>query len=141
MKISKDSIVPGALTSANIFFGFMAIIKVINGQYLDAGWLIIIASIMDGLDGKFARKFDKNSHFGLEFDSLADLISFGAAPAALAYGVYFHRLDYLGMVIVFFIVLCGALRLARFNTASNGESLYTGLPIPIAAVTIAFHPF
>lgn len=135
----RDSILPGAFTMANLFFGFLSIIMVMQGKFLVAGWLIIIAAIMDGLDGKLARWLDKYSRFGAEFDSLADLISFGAAPAILGYYVYFQRFEFFGVVIVFFITLCGTLRLARFNSAEKPleKNTYTGLPIPVSAITIA----
>ena len=133
------NIVPSAVTSANMFFGFLAIIKTMNGQFITAGWLIIIAAVMDGLDGKIARLVDKDSKFGKEFDSLSDLVSFGVAPAILAYKAYLERFEFLGVVIVFLFALCGALRLARFNVSDKPgkKNMFTGLPIPVAAVTVA----
>lgn len=132
------SVVPSAVTTANLFFGFIAIIKTFEGQYVTAGWLIIIAAIMDGFDGKIARFVDKDSKFGKEFDSLADLVSFGVAPALLMFKSYLDQFEFLGVTVVFFFLLCGALRLARFNVIDKPmkKNMFTGLPIPVAAVTV-----
>jgi CDP-diacylglycerol--serine O-phosphatidyltransferase len=137
MNKKSASIVPAALTSGNLFFGFLSIVMAVQEEFLIAGWLVVIAAILDGLDGKIARLVSKGSRFGVEFDSLADLVSFGAAPAVLAYQIYFNRFGFLGVVIVFFIVLCGALRLARYNVDNlyGLKSYYLGLPIPISAIT------
>lgn len=137
--MKKSDILPSALTSANMLFGFLAIVNAIAGEFMVAGWLIVIAGIMDAFDGKLARKISKGSRFGKEFDSLADLSSFGVAPAVLVYTVCFERFQYLGVIFSFLLILCGAFRLARFNTSriKNNNSTYTGLPIPAAALTIS----
>jgi len=139
MQKFKNYVVPGAFTTANMLFGFLAIMKAVEGEFISAGWLIIIASIMDGLDGKIARLVDKDSRFGLEFDSLADVISFGIAPALLVYFAYFESFNFFGIIIVFLYLMCGALRLARFNIETDHVKvgMFTGLPIPVAAATIS----
>ena len=135
---NNKRIFPGALTTANMFFGFLAIIKTISGDIATAGWLIIIAAIMDGLDGKLARRLNQGSRFGKEYDSMADMVSFGVAPALLAYTAYFQRFEFLGLVIVFIYLFMGGYRLARYNAASKPKvkDKFIGLPIPMAAITI-----
>jgi CDP-diacylglycerol--serine O-phosphatidyltransferase len=130
---------PSALTSANMFFGFLSIIKAISGEPLIAGWLIIIAAILDALDGKVARLMDKGSHFGLELDSISDIVSFGVAPAILMYEVYLQKLEFFGLVAAFIYLLCGGFRLAWYNVIANPKvkKEYIGLPIPTAAISIA----
>lgn len=127
------------LTIANAFFGFWAIVLVVEGDYLTACWLIITASICDGLDGKLARFTRSSSEIGIEMDSLADVISFGTAPAVLLYFTSFHKFGFIGVVMASVPLIFGALRLARFNVgASIGEKHgYLGLPIPMMANTIA----
>ena len=94
---------------------------------------------MDGLDGKLARLMKKGSEFGIQYDSLADMVSFGVAPAVLAYTAYFDRFGILGAAACFSIILAGSLRLAKYNLCATTDTKeeYAGLPIPIAAVTTA----
>jgi CDP-diacylglycerol--serine O-phosphatidyltransferase len=127
------------LTSGNLFFGFWAIAQVVEGNFLMACWLIVIASICDGLDGKLARLTKGASEIGIEFDSLADAVSFGAAPAALIYAVSFSKYGLLGLFLSAIPLLFGVFRLARFNknATTHEKKGYDGLPIPMAAVTIA----
>ena len=143
--MSKNkSIFPSVLTTLNLLLGFLAIIKVTSGDFTGAGWLIIIAAIADGLDGKVARMLKQGSRFGVEYDSLADMVSFGAAPAILVYTIYFKQFGVWGALITSAFVLCGAFRLARYNATSkpNVKSYYCGLPIPIAAITmVSFYHF
>ena len=138
MKIT-NLISPSVLTAANLFFGFLAIIKAFDGDYSSSAWLIMIAAVMDGLDGKLARFMKKGSEFGIQYDSLADMASFGVAPAVLVYTAYFDRFGFLGAAACFSIVLAGSLRLAKFNLSATRDTKeeYAGLPIPLAAVTIA----
>ena len=135
---NNKRIIPGVFTTANMFFGFFAIITAVSGDLITAGWLIIIAAIMDGLDGKLARRLNQGSRFGMEYDSMADMVSFGVAPAILAYTAYFQRFNLLGMFIVFLYLFLGGYRLARYNATSKPEvkGRFTGLPIPVAAITI-----
>ena len=120
-------------------FGFLSIIKAIEGDYSSSGWLIIIAAVMDGLDGKLARFMKKGSEFGIQFDSIADMVSFGVAPAILVYTAYFDRFGIFGAAACFLPVLFGGLRLAKFNLSASTDSKdeFTGLPIPVTAVSIA----
>jgi CDP-diacylglycerol--serine O-phosphatidyltransferase len=142
-KVKKTTAVtlPSLFTVANIAFGFFAIILAIDKNFSLAGWFIILAIIMDVLDGHIARLVHGESKFGIEIDSLADFLSFGLAPAYIMY--LFHLKDYgfWGYPVVFVYALCGALRLARFNVSSKAgtekKEAFTGLPIPAAAGILA----
>lgn len=127
------------LTYINLLLGFYAIIQAFEGNYLMACWLIVIASICDGLDGKIARYTKSSSEMGIELDSLADIVSFGVAPSVLLYTVSFHKFGFAGLILAALPLFFGAVRLARFNvSATLGEKKnYTGLPIPMQAATIA----
>jgi CDP-diacylglycerol---serine O-phosphatidyltransferase len=137
LKIDK-LISPGVVTAGNMLFGFLAIIKAFEGQIIAAGWFIVIAAIMDSFDGKLARLMKKGSKFGIEFDSIADMVSFGVAPAVIAYMAYFRQFEMWGAFIVFSQVLFGGFRLAKFNLTASSESKgeFVGLPIPMAALSI-----
>jgi CDP-diacylglycerol--serine O-phosphatidyltransferase len=131
-------LVPNLFTSGNLFCGVFAILAVFNADYLSASIAILIASVFDVLDGKIARLTRATSRFGAEYDSLCDVISFGMAPAMLAYAWALGSLGRLGWVAVFLYVVCGALRLARYNLSSGAHSShFVGLPIPAAASFIA----
>ncbi|MFC1558140.1 CDP-diacylglycerol--serine O-phosphatidyltransferase [candidate division KSB1 bacterium] len=132
-------LLPNILTVVNMFCGFFSIIEAMQEKFIAASWLIIIASVFDGLDGKIARFTNTKSKFGEEFDSLADLISFGIAPSVLLYTISFKTFGNLGIVLSFIPIVCGAFRLGRFNITSSSEQkrVYLGLPIPVYAVTIA----
>ncbi len=128
------SILPNACTSMNLFCGYLAIIMTSQGEFLVAGWLILVANIFDILDGRIARLTSVSSQFGAELDSLADLVSFGVAPAFLVYQRYLSADKVFGIVVSSIFVLCGALRLARFNvTPSARRDVFEGLPIPAGA--------
>ncbi len=132
-------IFPNVLTAGNIFFGFLSIVNSTMGEFYKAALFIIVAAVMDGLDGKVARFTGSESRFGLEFDSLADVVSFGVAPAILLYLLYFEPFSRIGVAFSFLFLASGALRLARFNTMSKSVSsaYFSGLPIPAAAMAIA----
>lgn len=132
-------IVPSLITSASFFCGFYSIIASIHGDYYTAAWVIILAAFFDGLDGRIARATGATTHFGVEFDSLSDLISFGAAPAILMYNWTLQPFGRIGWMAAFLFALCGALRLARFNTQSSEvrKDRFVGLPIPAAAGVLA----
>jgi len=132
-------ILPNLITSLNMFFGFFAIILSMEGNFTMAATLIIIAGFCDGLDGKIARATRTTSKFGVEYDSLADLVSFGVAPALMFYLWILTPLGRLGWLACFLFAACGALRLARFNTQSGtgGNDFFSGLPIPAAAGMLA----
>ena len=132
-------ILPNLFTTGNIFCGFWAMISVFQERYFYAAIAILLASVFDVLDGKVARLSGAGSKFGIQYDSLADLVSFGVAPALLAFSWALRPYGRFGWLAAFLFVICGALRLARFNVqSSSGEVKYfKGLPIPVAASTVA----
>lgn len=132
-------IIPNLFTTANMFSGFYAIIATYNEDYFQAAIAILIATIFDSLDGKVARLTKATSRFGVEYDSLADLVSFGLAPGLLAHSLALYAYGRVGWIAAFLFVVCGALRLARFNVqVGTVESKYfVGLPIPAAASLVA----
>lgn len=132
-------LVPNLLTTGNLFAGLAAVVLVFHGRFEAAAIAILIAIVFDILDGTSARLMQSTSEFGVEYDSLADLISFGLAPGLLIYVWALNSPGMLGAAIMFTFVACGALRLARFNvmrTSGDGK-FFTGLPIPAAAGLIA----
>ena len=132
-------ILPNLFTTGNLFCGFWAIISVFQEKFFYAALAILLASVFDVLDGKVARLSGATSKFGVQYDSLADLVSFGVAPALLAFSWALRPYGRFGWLAAFLFVVCGALRLARFNVqSSSGEVKYfKGLPIPAAASMIA----
>jgi len=128
-------ILPNFLTSMGLFCGFFSIISTMQGDYVRAAWAIVIAGVFDGLDGRIARMTHTTSKFGLEYDSLADLVAFGVAPALLSYSWVLDQYGRLGWLAAFLYVGCGAVRLARFNVMSDTvkSGFFQGLPIPGAA--------
>ena len=132
-------ILPNIFTSLNIFFGFYAVIASINGNFQNAAFAIYIAAVFDLLDGKIARATNTTSKFGVEYDSLADLISFGLAPGLAMYLWALQPMGRFGWLAGFLFMVCGALRLARFNTHSGkiSSDYFVGLPIPAAACMTA----
>jgi len=137
-------ILPNIFTSLNIFCGFYAIIASIGGNFVAAATAIIIAGVFDLLDGKIARATNTTSRFGVEYDSLADLVSFGLAPAIMIFLWVLQPLGRIGWLAAFLFAVCGALRLARFNTqfGTISSEHFVGLPIPASAgmnaVTVIF---
>ena len=132
-------ILPNLITLASVFSGFYSIIAALNSDYERAAWAILIASIFDVLDGWVARMTHTATRFGIEMDSLADVISFGVAPGFLVYTRYMSSFGRVGWLGSFFLVACAALRLARFNVQmGNAEKKhFTGLPTPASALMIA----
>jgi CDP-diacylglycerol--serine O-phosphatidyltransferase len=130
---------PCLFTTASLFCGFYAIISAVNGNFLNSAVAIIIAGIFDGIDGRVARLTKTTSTFGMEYDSLSDLVSFGAAPAVLAYIWALEPYGRYGWLAAFLYVATTALRLARFNTLTLEKSPkdFVGLPCPAAAGMIA----
>jgi len=128
-------VLPNLFTSLNIFCGFFAVIASIDGHFITAAVAILVAGVFDLLDGKIARATNTTSRFGIEYDSLADLISFGLAPGLMIYLWALKPLGRIGWLAAFLFMACGALRLARFNSQSSSSSgnYFTGLPIPAAA--------
>ena len=137
--MKKVYILPNLVTTIGMGCGFFSIIRSINFDYVEAAWLIIIAGLMDGLDGRIARFADATSEFGSEYDSLADLVSFGIAPSIMVYIWALQTHGREGGLVALLFVVCGALRLARFNVTSETlpKGIFLGMPIPIAAVTLA----
>ena len=152
----KIFLLPNLMTAGNLIFGFLAVLKIIDATfqrdtggeywqhtYLVSIYCILAACVFDLLDGRLARLGGKESPFGREFDSLADVVSFGVAPALLVFKVVLHNIPHqVGWLIAGFYLVCGALRLARFNIAATynlGSSTrdFTGFPIPAAAGVIS----
>src|SRR5438876_3080564 len=128
-------LLPSLLTTGNLFCGFFALLLTVEGRYGDAALAIFVAMIMDLLDGRVARLMKATSQFGVEYDSLADVISFCVAPAFLLYSFALQPLGRAAWFGAFLFVICGALRLARFNvqTGSVDRHFFIGLSTPAAA--------
>jgi len=131
-------LLPNTLTLCGMFCGFYAILSAINGNYINAAWAVVLANIFDGLDGWIARLTHTTTRFGLELDSLSDLVAFGVAPAVIMYKWVLMPFGRVGWAAAFLFVACGALRLARFNiqTGTSSSKAFKGLPIPGAATII-----
>jgi len=156
---SKIYLLPNLMTAGNLFCGFTATLKILEGALLQASnpdaagdlfhaaiWFILGAFVFDFLDGRLARLGGHESSFGREFDSLADIVSFGLAPALMVYRIVLQEFPRACWIIAFIYLACGGLRLARFNTAaanhdragiSDNRKNFTGFPIPAAAGLIA----
>ena len=132
-------LLPTLFTVGNLFCGYLAIWCSIRGTFETAALLIIAAAVLDMLDGRIARLTKSSSKFGEEYDSLADLVSFGVAPAVLAYSWGLSDFHRLGWMASFLFVVCGSMRLARFNLQAKvvDKRYFVGLPIPAAASTVA----
>ncbi len=132
-------ILPNLFTASSIFVGVISIVEASKGHFVLASWLILLALIFDGLDGRIARMTNTTSQFGVEFDSLADIISFGIAPAMLMYFFVGHNFGRFGILVSALYVIFGAIRLARFNisTAKTDPNVFIGLPIPTAAIFVS----
>lgn len=140
-------ILPNIFTTLSLFFGFYSILASVNGHFNQAAWCILISALCDGLDGTVARMTNTTSEFGVEYDSLCDLVAFGVAPAIMAYFwaltpdrlMLIEPYQRLGSAAAFIFLACGALRLARFNVFSGvrDPGFFQGLPIPGGAVIMA----
>ena len=135
-------ILPNLLTTFSLFSGFYSIVHSINGNFFNAAVAILIAAVFDGLDGRVARLTGTTSKFGMEYDSLSDLVAFGVAPGLLAYLWVLQPYGRYGWLAAFLYVATTALRLARFNTQSSESAkkagnTFLGLPCPAAAMMIA----
>lgn len=137
MKINPLYVLPNAFTAGSIFLAIISLIWASQESFVWACWAIVASMVLDGLDGRVARLTGTSSKFGVEFDSLADVVAFGVAPAMLVYfyiGQYYGRL---GVVVCALFVIFGAIRLARFNiTTSSEPNSFIGLPIPSAAIVL-----
>jgi CDP-diacylglycerol---serine O-phosphatidyltransferase len=149
MKITR-AVVPSLFTVLNMFSGFMSIIHSSRGDMVPACWFIILAAGFDALDGIMARITKSSSEFGVEIDSLSDVVSFGVAPAFLVYKFSLYQLDSAGIFISSLLMIFAVLRLARFNVQLIGfdKDHFVGLPVPASAITVASfvlnvqnHPF
>jgi CDP-diacylglycerol---serine O-phosphatidyltransferase len=132
-------LLPNLVTTGGLFAGFYGIVATMKGDYHIAAWFILISAIFDALDGKVARLTGTTSQFGVEYDSLADIVSFGVAPGLLMYSWALQPFGKFGWLAAFLYVVCGALRLARFNVQVNTveSRRFVGLPIPAAAGMVA----
>jgi len=150
----KLAIFPNTLTIGNMFFGYWSIISSVHGEYLWACYFVMMGGICDAFDGKVARLVKSTSDFGIEFDSLADIVTFGAAPSVMMYmlykNVYINRypgledLGHLTLLFSFFPLLFAGIRLARFNSElvdPTVKGAFSGLPSPAAALTIVSFVF
>ena len=131
-------LLPSLLTTGNLFCGFLALLLTVHGRYQDAAISIFVAMILDLLDGRVARLMKATSQFGVEYDSLADVVSFCVAPGFLIFSFALAQLGRPAWFAAFLFVICGALRLARFNvfTGVTDKRFFTGLSTPAAAAVI-----
>lgn len=131
-------ILPNLFTSAALFAGFYAIVQAMNGRFEQAAIAVFVAMILDGLDGRVARLTNTQSQFGAEYDSLSDMVAFGAAPALIVYEWALKDLGKLGWIAAFIYCVSAALRLARFNTNISvvDKRYFQGLPSPAAAAIL-----
>ncbi|MDR3319679.1 MAG: CDP-diacylglycerol--serine O-phosphatidyltransferase [Desulfovibrio sp.] len=147
MEIKKPAkgvyLLPNMITTMSLFFGFLAMIWAIQGHYETSAVSLLLAALMDGLDGKVARLTNTASEFGIQYDSLADLAAFGIAPAVLLWQWQLQEFGRTGIAAAFFYTACGTLRLARFNinSAAMSKRFFIGLPIPVGACTVACFVF
>ncbi len=132
-------LLPNLFTTAGLFSGFYAIVASMNERYIEAAVAIFIAMVFDGVDGRVARMTNTESDFGAEYDSMADIVSFGMAPALVMYNYALSDLGKLGWLAAFIFVAGGALRLARFNTnlGTADKRYFQGLAIPSAAAVVS----
>jgi CDP-diacylglycerol--serine O-phosphatidyltransferase len=138
IKISR-SLAPNFFTAMNMVFGFLCIIYAGKEEFYMAAFMIVFAAICDSLDGMVARLTKSSSKFGVELDSLADVVSFGVAPSALVYYLHLHTLGTWGIILSTFPMIFAAMRLARFNVQLVGfdKEFFYGLPAPGAAITLS----
>ncbi|MCK9503164.1 MAG: CDP-diacylglycerol--serine O-phosphatidyltransferase [Porticoccaceae bacterium] len=132
-------LLPNLLTTGAMFGGFYAILAAMNGRFEHAAIAIFVAMFFDGLDGQVARLTNTQSAFGVQYDSLSDMVSFGVAPAVVAFSWMLHSLGKVGWAAAFIYASCAALRLARFNTQVNivDKRFFVGLASPAAAALVA----
>lgn len=132
-------VLPNTLTLCGMFMGFFSVLASLKGNYIHASWAIIIAMVFDGLDGWVARLTHSTTRFGIELDSLSDLVAFGVAPAVMLYKWALWPFGRIGWAAAFLFMACGALRLARYNVQMGSTEFksFTGMPIPGAAAILA----
>lgn len=132
-------LLPNLCTTANLFCGFYSVVASLKGEFTVSAWAILLAGVFDFLDGRIARLTRAHSEFGIEYDSLVDLASFGLAPGILVYTWALLAFSRFGWLAAFLFFACGALRLARFNVQIDTveRRYFQGLPIPVAAYVLA----
>jgi len=132
-------LLPNLFTAASIFTAVVAITAAIDGDFEKSAWLIFLSLVFDGLDGRIARLTHTTSKFGVEFDSLADIVAFGVAPAILLYFYIGHDYGRFGTLVMGLFIIFGAIRLARFNVMSPNvdPTVFIGVPIPTAAIFVS----
>lgn len=132
-------LLPNLFTTGAMFAGFYAIVAAMNSSYEAAAIAIFVAMVLDGMDGRIARLTNTQSDFGMQYDSLSDLASFGLAPALVMYQWALFEMGKIGWLAAFIYAVCAALRLARFNTQAKSidKRFFQGLPSPAAAAVIA----
>jgi len=138
--VINRAVYPNLVTIGNLFLGYLSIVMTMQGAYLTACWLIVIASMMDALDGLVARMVNKSSRFGAQIDSFADAISFGLAPGLLVYQAVLKDLGVVGLIFGFVPVGAGVIRLASYNIAPKPKRptrFFWGLPIPTTSLILA----
>lgn len=137
MRVTR-AVVPTLFTVLNMFSGFLSIVSSSEGKFIEASWFIVLAGVFDSLDGLMARLTKSSSQFGVEIDSLSDVVSFGAAPSFLVYKIYLHQLGEWGIIISSLLMIMGGIRLARFNVQLVGfdKDHFVGLPIPACAIAV-----
>lgn len=137
MRITR-AVVPSLFTTLNTFCGFLSIVSAHEGHIQNAALFIILAGVFDSLDGFMARITRSSSQFGVELDSLADVVSFGAAPSFMMYKAYLYQYENWGVLVASLPLLFGSIRLARFNVQLVGfdKEYFNGLPIPAQAITL-----
>lgn len=137
MRITR-AVVPTLFTVLNMFCGLLSIVQASDGNFVEACYFIIMAGVFDALDGVMARLTRSSSQFGVEIDSLSDVVSFGAAPAFLVYKVHLFQFNEWGLIMSSLLMIMGGIRLARFNVQLVGfdKDYFVGLPIPASALAV-----
>lgn len=133
-------VIPNAITGFSIFAGYLSIAQSLDGNYGSAAWFILAAGVLDAFDGRVARAMRATSEFGIQFDSLADVVNYGVAPSLLYYLLYFQEWGFVGVGLAFLPVVCASIRLARFNVQSADgprRKHFIGLPTTVAAAFLA----
>jgi CDP-diacylglycerol--serine O-phosphatidyltransferase len=136
---NSSKFIPGLFTILNLFCGFLSIINAADNNLSQACLFIIYATLFDAFDGVVARFTGTSSKFGVELDSLSDVVSFGAAPSFLLYKYYFYKLDGIGIAVASLIMIFAAIRLARFNSQLVGfdKNYFNGVPVPVTALSVS----
>lgn len=132
----NTKIIPSIFTLANLLLGVVSLVFTMDNEFQVAAIMILLGMVLDAMDGRLARRLDAASPFGKELDSLADLVSFGVAPAILVYAIKMKTYGIFGLVVCVIFALCGAIRLAKFNVL-NISTYFVGVPITAAGSLIA----